>query len=209
MDWAPSRSVMVYTPSRSIVEVSASSISHNHASDSRCRPHQQARGRTELGQERRFRRSTNVSAKVALAVSPFFLFSMLITEQTMHRANLNPQAYGIGLQKDATLDTGTASKRGGQLLWYHKVANHLYEHPYRMLAYMGIPAVGGIAWSLRNEGHLKFSQKVMHTRVYGQMTILSMLITMMIFRESMTQNGGLFIAEGGQGDESDSEGGLE
>lgn len=41
---------------------------------------------------------------------------------------------------------------------------------------MGVPAVGGILYSLRNEGNLKLSQKLIHTRVYGQMTVVSMVV---------------------------------
>ena len=41
---------------------------------------------------------------------------------------------------------------------------------------MGLPAVGGILYSQRNEGNLKLSQKLIHTRVYGQMTVVSMVV---------------------------------
>lgn len=57
---------------------------------------------------------------------------------------------------------------------------------------MGVPAVGGILYSLRNEGNLKLSQKLIHTRVYGQMTVVSMVMAMMAFQEMMKRNGGLF-----------------
>lgn len=58
---------------------------------------------------------------------------------------------------------------------------------------MGVPAVGGILYSMRNEGNLKLSQKLMHTRVYGQFTVLSMLIATMTFQEVMRRNGGMFV----------------
>lgn len=60
---------------------------------------------------------------------------------------------------------------------------------------LGVPAVGGILWSTRNEAHLKLSQKLMHTRVYGQMTVVGMLFVIMSFREYMKRNGGLFVEE--------------
>lgn len=50
-------------------------------------------------------------------------------------------------------------------------------------------------WSLRNESHLTFSQKVMHTRVYGQMSVLGIVVIMMAFRESMKMNGGVFVEQ--------------
>lgn len=60
---------------------------------------------------------------------------------------------------------------------------------------MGVPTVGSILYSTRNETHLKLSQKLMHTRVYGQMSVVAMLLTVMSFREYMRRNGGLFIDE--------------
>lgn len=59
---------------------------------------------------------------------------------------------------------------------------------------MGIPAVAGILYSIRDQPHLKLSQKLMHTRVYGQMTVVTMLVTTMMFRETMRRNGGVFVA---------------
>ncbi|CAM9588772.1 unnamed protein product [Choristocarpus tenellus] len=143
-----------------------------------------------------FQKSTNVSAKVALSISPFLFFYMLKTEQTMHRANLNPGAYGLLSHEDMGGREELVSGLG-KLKWYHKTANRFYDHPFQMLGLMGVPAVGYIAWSLRNEGHLKFSQKVMVTRVYGQMTVLSMLLATMMFRETMRRRGGVFVEEGG------------
>lgn len=60
---------------------------------------------------------------------------------------------------------------------------------------MGIPTVGGILWSTRHETHLKLSQKLMHTRVMGQMAVVSMLVVTMAFREGMRANGGLFLED--------------
>lgn len=58
---------------------------------------------------------------------------------------------------------------------------------------MGLPAVGGILYSMRNEGHLKLSQKLIHTRVYGQFTVVSIVVATMGFQEMMKRNGGFFV----------------
>ena len=51
------------------------------------------------------------------------------------------------------------------------------SQPFKVLPAMGLPVVGGIFYGQMAEGkkHLKLSQKVMHTRVYGQATVLGML----------------------------------
>lgn len=72
---------------------------------------------------------------------------------------------------------------------------------------MGVPAVGGILYSLRNEGNLKLSQKLIHTRVYGQMTVVSMVVAMMGFQEIMKRNGGLFVVSEPEEEEGEEAGG--
>lgn len=60
---------------------------------------------------------------------------------------------------------------------------------------MGVPTVGAILYSTRHETHLKLSQKIMHTRVLGQMSVLTMLVFVMGFREYMRLHGGVFVDE--------------
>lgn len=141
----------------------------------------------------RFRKATSVSAKTALAVSPFFLAYFLQTELVMHRANHDPHAYG--LVGDTEGDAARKSKLlpRAELNVAQKAANWCYTNPFKMIVGMGVPAVGGILYSLRNEGNLKLSQKLIHTRVYGQMTVVSMVVVMMGFQEMMKRNGGLFV----------------
>lgn len=70
---------------------------------------------------------------------------------------------------------------------------------------MAAPAVGGILFSMRNETNLKLSQKLMHTRVYGQMTVVSMMVGMMTFQEIMRRNGGLFVVAEPEPEEEEEE----
>ena len=68
---------------------------------------------------------------------------------------------------------------------------------------MGLPVVGGIFYGQMAEGkkHLKLSQKVMHTRVYGQATVLGMLVSLMVFRDYMDRHGRFM--EGWEAEEED------
>ncbi|CAN0084874.1 unnamed protein product [Heterosigma akashiwo] len=50
---------------------------------------------------------------------------------------------------------------------------------------------------MTNKGsHLALSQKIMHTRVYGQGVVITVLLGTMIFRDMMDRRGGAFVAEG-------------
>lgn len=139
----------------------------------------------------RFNASTNVSARVALAVSPAFFAYVAIAEKTMVDASRDPEAFGI--YPPGHVAAVPAQKRTS-LAWYHKAANAAYTHPFGLIVGAGVPAVGAIFWAQSKDAqHLKFSQKVMHTRVLGQMTVLGVLVGTMMFRDWMYKNGGLFL----------------
>jgi hypothetical protein len=141
-----------------------------------------------------FRARTNTSSRVAMAISPALLLFAFRSERTLYRANMNPEAFGIKtrLSDSSPVMPQTAST----LPWYGNTANYLYTHPFQMVAGMALPAVGGILWEQRKHPHLKFSQQIMHTRVFGQMAAVSILITTMVFRDLMSRTGGLFTEEG-------------
>ncbi|CAN0414045.1 unnamed protein product [Pylaiella littoralis] len=141
----------------------------------------------------RFNKATSVSAKTALAVSPFFLAYFLRTELVMHGANQNPHAYGLVDAEQADGQGKTHLLPRQELSVAQKAANFCYANPFKMVVGMGLPAVGGILYSMRNEGHLKLSQKLIHTRVYGQFTVVSIVVATMGFQEMMKRNGGFFV----------------
>lgn len=78
--------------------------------------------------------------------------------------------------------------------WHHRIANFWQENPIKVLACMAAPAVAYIFYGRSGQQHLQLQMKVMHTRVMGQFTILSMLLTLMGFKQYMDSNG-KFITE--------------
>lgn len=71
----------------------------------------------------------------------------------------------------------------------HKIANFWQENPVKVLAMMAVPAVGYIYYGRAGKEHLAFQMKVMHTRVMGQFTVITMLLSLMGFKEYMDRNG--------------------
>jgi hypothetical protein len=71
----------------------------------------------------------------------------------------------------------------------HKIANFWQENPVKMLAMMAVPAVGYIYYGRTGKEHLAFQMKVMHTRVMGQFAVITMLLSLMGFKEYMDRNG--------------------
>lgn len=101
---------------------------------------------------------------------------------------------------------------------WHKAANFFQENPFKILAGLGgtlrsirviwcglesfhsyilfiaVPTVAYIFYGRAGQEHIPFQLKVMHTRVFGQFAIISMLLGLMGFKEYMDHNG-KFITE--------------
>ncbi len=75
------------------------------------------------------------------------------------------------------------------LYWYHHAANYTAQYPFRVLSAIAIPSVGYIFYGRAEQKSLPFSQKIMHTRVMGQFTTISLLLTVMGCKEYLDQNG--------------------
>eukprot|EP00611_Tribonema_gayanum_P022403 TRINITY_DN4488_c0_g1_i2.p1 TRINITY_DN4488_c0_g1~~TRINITY_DN4488_c0_g1_i2.p1 ORF type:complete len:199 (+),score=59.68 TRINITY_DN4488_c0_g1_i2:194-790(+) len=144
---------------------------------------------------KKFVAKTNVSARVALAISPPLGAYFVVAEKVMSGAQTDPAKYGIFPK--GHMAAQLTEQRLPSLQWYHRLANTAYSNPFGLIAGVGVPAVGAIFWQQSREGHahLKFSQKVMHTRVFGQMTVLGVLVSTMVFRDYMYRNGGLYVED--------------
>lgn len=149
-----------------------------------------------------FRSSLGISGKVALALSPALGVFFLKSELILADAKRNPAAYDLpdadgNRKRHAQPETliGRNIVSANKLGLHHRAANYAYDHPYYLLAATGLPIVGGFFYSQAGHDHLKLSQKIMHTRVWGQGSILVMLTAIMCFRDYMERNGRFQIDE--------------
>lgn len=74
--------------------------------------------------------------------------------------------------------------------FYNKYLNFLYDHPYRMLLGMALPAIGVIFYQEGKSKGIRLQNRLLHTRVLGQGAVLTILITLMTFREVMEKKCG-------------------
>ncbi|KAL7510110.1 hypothetical protein ACHAXN_010666 [Cyclotella atomus] len=91
--------------------------------------------------------------------------------------------------RESVLNSNIRVIPGNELGFYHKVANFWQENPFKILAFAGIPTVGYIFYGRSGQEHLQLQMKVMHTRVMGQFAVISMLLTLMGFKEYMDRSG--------------------
>mmetsp|Transcript_29393 Transcript_29393/g.41332 ORF Transcript_29393/g.41332 Transcript_29393/m.41332 type:complete len:287 (+) Transcript_29393:348-1208(+) len=98
------------------------------------------------------------------------------------------------LYRKSVESSGVRVIPGNQLGPHHQFANYWQEYPFKILAFLGVPTVGYIFYGKSGQQHLQFQSMIMHTRVFGQFAVISMLLGLMGFKDYMDRNG-KFITE--------------
>ncbi|EGZ10128.1 hypothetical protein PHYSODRAFT_355836 [Phytophthora sojae] len=132
-----------------------------------------------------FRNRLNASAKTALVAMSFLASFTVEAENRLVRGAHNPDMYMATMDGTYVEQKQEASK----LKAWQRAANFLYDHPYRALATVGVPVVGSIyAYQHLNKG-ISSSQQIMHTRIYGQASVVVLLLSSMAFHDFMAKRG--------------------
>ncbi|GLD94649.1 hypothetical protein PINS_up003273 [Pythium insidiosum] len=133
-----------------------------------------------------FRTRLGASGKTALVVSSLLATFAVASEKRLLAGARNPEKYL------ASLDPNYVELKVHEhhsLKWYHRLANHVYDHPYQSLMSVGVPLVGSIfAYQATNQG-IQRSQQIMHTRIYGQGAVVVLLLASMGFHDYMQKHG--------------------
>lgn len=135
---------------------------------------------------RAFRTRLGVSGKWGLVVSSFLGTFTVVSEKRILNGARNPQKYLESLDPNFV---EVQYKENRKLKPYQRVANFVYDYPYRTLATVGVPLVGGI-FALQTTNHaIARSQQIMHTRIYGQGAVVLLLLGSMAFHDYMATHG--------------------
>jgi hypothetical protein len=82
----------------------------------------------------------------------------------------------------------------GEMNVFHKSANYVQANPFKVIIGIGVPSVALIFWGRTTKEHLSMQLKILHTRVYGQFTVVCTLLGVMGLKELMDRQG-RFITE--------------
>lgn len=137
-----------------------------------------------------FRRRLGVSGKMALVVMPTVAAAALSAELFINESRRNKQKFldnYLGIERPKAVQ-----EPAKDLALWKRAANTLYEYPYYTLGLSGTAAVATV-FSLQPK-ELTFQQKVLHSRVMGQMSVLGILCVVMGFTDYMRRRGGPFTA---------------
>ena len=129
-----------------------------------------------------FNKYMSISAKSSIPImTGVFLFT-LNYELTQYSCGRFPEKWGL---TEKTLKEGRVSS----MPIHHRIMNSMYDHPFAFIVVTGAPFAGYILSEQMKLRHLKFSQRLMQTRVFAQGGITTILLSTMAFREYMDQRG--------------------
>ncbi|CAK4608442.1 unnamed protein product [Aphanomyces euteiches] len=135
-----------------------------------------------------FRHRLSISGKVSIvAMSGLACFSIW-AEQDLLRASRNPGEYIAEVKGEKHWTTVGPNVRSGLPLW-QRAANFVHDHPFRTVAFTAVPLVGAIYLDQARNPNIQYSQKIMHTRIYGQGTCVVLLLSTMAFYDYMSRRG--------------------
>lgn len=135
-----------------------------------------------------FRKRLGPSGKMAAVVMPVLGLTALSMELFITRARKDKQTFldhHLGFEAPRT-NNGDDS----HLSMPKRAANFIYRYPYYTLGVAGVTAVGTVFAMQPKE--LSLQQKILHSRVMGQMSVLGILCTLMGSLDYMRRNGGEF-----------------
>jgi hypothetical protein len=91
------------------------------------------------------------------------------------------------MYQQSVQNSGVRIVPGDSIGVHHKIMNFWQENPFKILAGVGVPTVLYI-FSGRQENR-QLQQKLMHTRIFGQFTVVSLLLGLMGFKTYMDSMG--------------------
>jgi len=157
-----------------------------------------------------FRKITNVQSRTAMVLMPaLFAFGFFSENKLINRMeevaaetenNMKTVAWAEHVKKisakdmelhdlyrKSILDTGV--RVVPELTPFHQAANYVQLNPFKCIAGFGVPAVAMIYYGESRKGHLPQQLKILHTRVFGQATVIATFLGIMALKEMMDRSG--------------------
>ncbi|KAF0720319.1 Aste57867_408 [Aphanomyces stellatus] len=136
-----------------------------------------------------FRARLGVSGKVGLAVMAGVGAFAITSEQDLLRGSRNPDQYIQELHGQGRSHHDVEASQKRTLPAWQQAANFVHDHPFKTLACTAVPLVGLIFVDQSRNHNIQFSQKLMHTRIYGQGASVVLLLSTMAFYDHMSRRG--------------------
>jgi len=132
-----------------------------------------------------FRTRLGVSGKTGLMAMAGLAAFTIAAEQDLLEGSRNPDAYIANINHKEV----EVKKAHTALPLHQRAANYIYDYPFRTLTCAAAPLVGAIFWDQNRNKSIQMSQKIMHTRIYGQGSVVLLLLSSMAFHDWMDKRG--------------------
>ncbi|RYH13503.1 hypothetical protein EON65_35505 [archaeon] len=135
-----------------------------------------------IAKHKRFKELTSVSVRTSIPVMIGLATWAITYETTFVDAQRHPDKYNLS----AVLADDDHPR---QLPIYQRSMNYIYDHPFQLITYLSVPFAGTILYQQMGKKHLTISQRIMHSRVFAQAGVLTILLSTMGFLEYMERRG--------------------
>lgn len=133
-----------------------------------------------------YRKRLSISAKVSMPLMlGLALFSYRMEKNAFFMAN-EKQQWGYS---NAAKSEAEKAAIMAKMPLYQRGLNWAYDNPFYIIGGGGAILVGGILKEQMGLKHLKVSQRIMHSRIYGQAGVVALLLFTMGFRHYMDKHG--------------------
>jgi len=109
--------------------------------------------------------------------------------RTLGHGQIDKEIHLMDLYRRSIDESGVNVVPGDKLGLQHRFANYVLANPVKVLAGLAVPSVALIFYGKSGQEHLQASVKLLHTRVFGQFTTLSLMLGIMGFHQYMASNG--------------------
>jgi len=151
----------------------------------------------------RFRSALGISGKLALVVTPTAGAFFLKSHRTINEAIRDADAFVAPRTAVASAAAGVHAAGPAvqsQLAAWQVAANTVYMHPFKTIMGIAGPIYGALFYresTHPSTAHMPLSQRLIHTRVYGQMVAVLSTVAVMAFAKTMEGTGGVYRLERG------------
>mmetsp|Transcript_26177 Transcript_26177/g.26417 ORF Transcript_26177/g.26417 Transcript_26177/m.26417 type:complete len:185 (+) Transcript_26177:121-675(+) len=136
-----------------------------------------------------FVKSFSTSARTSIPVMAGVFSFSLAYELTMNSAHRYPERWGL---EEGSLTKKAADRIPTNMPFHHTAANTLYDYSFEFVGVAGLGLASKILYDQMKITQLTISQRIMHSRVFAQAGVLSILLPTMAFREFMDKRGRYF-----------------
>ena len=129
--------------------------------------------------------TSSTTCNLSSMTRPFQKFRFFVFQKYgIHASKQDEDAYKADLARESSI-----SNIPFHVPIHHKILNFVYDKPFYLITGLSVPAAAYIFNEQVKLTGYKFSQRVMHSRIFAQGSVIGILIVTMCMRDYMEKRG--------------------